>query len=69
MPFSSMPPHAFQFQNACAPFLYGDALPLPGSFTPAQVEQRFSEHRVGFGHLTTALWTPALTCQRSKLPR
>jgi putative transposase len=61
MPFSSMPPHAFQFQNACAPFLYGDTLPLPGSFAPAQVEQRFTEHRVGFGRLATALWTPALT--------
>src|SRR5258708_21106690 len=61
MPFSPMLPHAFKFQNACAPFLCGDALPLPGSFTPAQVAQRFTEHRVAFGRLATALWTPALT--------
>jgi len=61
MPFSPMPPHAFQYQSACAPFLYGDALPLPNIFAPAQVEQRFTEHRVCFGHLASALWTPALT--------
>jgi Transposase DDE domain len=61
MPFSAMPPHAFQFKNACAPFLCGDTLPLPDSFDPAQVQQRFTDHQVGFGRLGTALWTPALT--------
>ncbi len=61
MPFSPIPPHAFQFKNACAPFLYGDALPLPDSLHPAQVQQRFTEHQVTFGRLASALWTPALT--------
>jgi len=61
MSFSPLPPHAFQFKNALAPFLYGDALPLPESLDPAQVQQRFTEHQVGFGHLGTAFWTPALT--------
>jgi putative transposase len=61
MSFSPMPPQAFQFKNALAPFLHGDALPLPDSLDPAQVQQRFTEHQVCFGHLGTALWTPALT--------
>lgn len=61
MPFSSIAPHDFQFKNACAPFLVGDALPLPGSFDPAQVEQAFTDHQVRFGRLGTALWTPAVT--------
>jgi Transposase DDE domain len=61
MPFSRIPPQAFQCKNACAPFLCGDALPFPNSLEPAQLEQRFTEHRVSFGQLATALWTPALT--------
>src|SRR4051794_24777826 len=61
MPFSSIPPHAFQYKNALAPFLCGAALPLPNSLNPAQVQQRFAEHQVSFGGLATALWTPALT--------
>jgi hypothetical protein len=61
MSFSPLPPQAFQFKNALAPFLYGDALPLPDSLDPAQVQQRFTEHQVGFGHHGTAFWTPALT--------
>src|SRR6266446_4168281 len=61
MSFSQIPPHAFQFQNACAPFLCGDALPLHDSFNPQQVQQRFAEHAVRFGRLASAFWTPALT--------
>lgn len=61
MPFSPIPPHAFQFKNALAPFLYGDSLPLPDSLDPAQVQQRFTAHQVSFGNRRDALWTPALT--------
>jgi putative transposase len=61
MPFSPIPPHAFQFKNALAPFLCGDALPLPESLNPEQVQHRFTEHQVRFGRLASALWTPALT--------
>jgi len=61
MPFSRIQPHDFQFKNALAPFLYGEALPLPNILEPAQVEQHFTAHRVSFGHLASALWTPALT--------
>src|SRR6266446_6312665 len=61
MPFSPIQPQAFQLKNACAPFLCGAALPLSDSLDPAQVQQRFTEHRVSFGRLATALWTPALT--------
>ena len=61
MPFSPIQPHAFQFKDALAPFLSGSALPLPDSLDPAQVQQRFTEHHVAFGHRGTALWTPALT--------
>jgi hypothetical protein len=61
MPFSPMPPHAFQFKNALAPFLCGDTLRLPESLNPEQVQQRFTEHQVRFGRLASALWTPALT--------
>ncbi len=61
MPFSPIPPQAFQCNNACAPFLNGEALPLPNLFEPEQVQQRFTEHRLSFGQLATAFWTPALT--------
>src|SRR5437899_1252753 len=61
MPFSPIPPRAFQWKNACAPFLCGDALPLPDSFDPAQVQQHFAEHHVCFGRRASALWTPAIT--------
>jgi hypothetical protein len=61
MSFSPIAPPAFQWQNACAPFLCGDALPLPESFHPQQVQQRFAEHQVRFGRLASALWTPAVT--------
>ena len=40
MPFSPMSPHAFQYENVCAPFLDGDALPFPKILEPAQLEQR-----------------------------
>jgi hypothetical protein len=61
MPFSSMPPHAFQFKNALAPFLHGHTLPLPDSLDPDLVQQRFAVHPVTFGHHARAFWTPALT--------
>jgi Transposase DDE domain len=61
MPFSHLPPHAFQYENVCAPFLCGDALPFPHLWEPAQLEQRCTEHRVCFGRLASAFWTPALT--------
>jgi hypothetical protein len=61
MSFSQIPPHAFHFQNACAPFLGGAALPLSDSFHPQQVQQCFTEHQVRFGRLASALWTPAIT--------
>jgi putative transposase len=61
MPFSPIPPQAFQCNHACAPFLNGDALPLPHLFEPEQVQQRFAEHPVSFGQSATALWTPLLT--------
>jgi putative transposase len=61
MPFSSIAPHAFQCQNALAPFLHGDALPLPDSLDPQRVQRRFAEHPLSFGHHARALWTPALT--------
>jgi putative transposase len=61
MSFSLIPPSAFQFQNACAPFLCGAALPLPDTFDPQQVQHRFAEHAVRFGRLASALWTPAVT--------
>lgn len=61
MPFSPVSPSAFQWKNACAPFLCGDTLPLANSFSPEQVQQRFTEHGVVFGRLASALWTPAVT--------
>jgi hypothetical protein len=61
MPFSPITPQTFQCNHACAPFLNGDALPLPHIFDPEQVQQRFAEHRVSFGQRTRALWTPFLT--------
>src|ERR1700682_1205259 len=61
MPFSPIAPRAFQFKNACAPFLCGDALPLPDSLDPQQVQRRCREPRVAFGGRGHALWTPALT--------
>src|SRR5580700_592924 len=61
MPFSPIPPQAFQCKNACAPFLIGEALPLPNIFEPEQVQQRLTEHQVSFGQLASAFWTPALT--------
>jgi hypothetical protein len=61
MSFSPIPPHAFQWHNACGPFLCGDTLPLPDSWDPQQVEQHVAEHGVRFGHLSSAFWTPALT--------
>lgn len=61
MPFSPIPIHAFQCQNALAPFLHGDALPLGHVLDPEQVQQRFAEHHVNFGHSSNALWTPMIT--------
>jgi Transposase DDE domain len=61
MPFSPIAPGDFQFKNACAPFLGGNALPLADSFSPEQVQQRFTDYDVAFGRLASALWTPAVT--------
>lgn len=61
MPLSPIPPSAFQWKNACAPFLCGNTLPLADSFSPEQVQRRFTEHGVVFGRLANALWTPAVT--------
>ncbi len=61
MPFPPFHPHSFQCKNACAPFLDGDSLPLPHLFDPAQLQQRFAEHHVSFGHLAHALWTAPVT--------
>jgi hypothetical protein len=61
MPFSPIHPHAFQFQNAFAPFLHSDGLPFAEVLEPAHVEQLCAEHQVCFGRLAKALWTPALT--------
>ncbi len=60
MPFSTLPPHAFQWKNVCAAFLGGEALPLADSFAPEQVQQRFREYPVAFGRRDNALWTPAV---------
>lgn len=61
MPFSPLPIPTFQCNNAFAPFLIGDALPLANVLDPQQVQQRFTEHHVHFGHNATALWTPMIT--------
>lgn len=61
MPFSSLTPQTFQCQNAFAPFLPGDALPLADVLNLAQIQRRFTEHQVSFGQLASALWTPMLT--------
>jgi putative transposase len=70
MSFSLRTPQTFQWQNACAAFLGADALPLPDSFNPQQVQQRCAAHHVRFGRLASALWTPAVTlwtCLRQML--
>jgi len=61
MPLSPINPHAFQFQNAFAPFLHADGLPFADILDPAHVEQLGVEHQVCFGRLAKALWTPAIT--------